>query len=221
MKLKNKLLRHACQKLNRCANTLSVRRFLGVSDPISDLIYRENRAETSYRELINIRRALDQTDGINGEMAEVGVYKGGTAKLIALSQPDVPLHLFDTFNGFPDKTHVIDTLEKGMYKAGLDEVQRYLRDCSNIIYHKGLFSEKVKEMPDGSQFSFVNFDADQYQVTLDALDYFYPRMVSGGRMILHDYGYILTPGVKQAVMDSGGFPLSVELFDHQLLIIKP
>ncbi len=39
-----------------------------------------------------------------GEMAEVGVYKGGTAKLISEVKGDVPLHLFDTLMACPSWT---------------------------------------------------------------------------------------------------------------------
>ena len=37
-----------------------------------------------------------------GELAEVGVYQGGSAKLICEVKGDLPLHLFDTFEGFAD-----------------------------------------------------------------------------------------------------------------------
>ena len=37
-----------------------------------------------------------------GAMAEVGVYKGGTAKVIATAAPGKKFYLFDTFNGMPD-----------------------------------------------------------------------------------------------------------------------
>lgn len=37
-----------------------------------------------------------------GEVAEVGVYKGGSAYLMdAIFDPDIPIHLFDTFAGMP------------------------------------------------------------------------------------------------------------------------
>ena len=108
-----------------------------------------------------------------------------------------------------------------MYAVGLEAVQEYLSDFSNIVYHKGLFPQTTKDVAPECQYSFANLDADHYQVTFDALAYFYPRLVSHGMIMLHDYGYVLTPGVKQAVVDFGGFPLCTELFDHQLLIVKP
>ena len=48
--------------------------------------------------------ALDATRRCWGEVAECGVYKGGTAKILAELVSDRPLHLFDTFCGMPQPT---------------------------------------------------------------------------------------------------------------------
>src|SRR4051812_38244941 len=43
----------------------------------------------------------NKTHAIPGEIAEVGVYKGGSAKLICTTTKK-PVHLFDTFTGLPE-----------------------------------------------------------------------------------------------------------------------
>ena len=43
-------------------------------------------------------------NGISGDIAELGVYKGDFAELINLAFPERRLHLFDTFSGFPEMT---------------------------------------------------------------------------------------------------------------------
>ena len=43
-----------------------------------------------------------------GSMAELGVYQGGTAKLIAKASPAKTLHLFDTFSGLPDALFLLN-----------------------------------------------------------------------------------------------------------------
>ena len=48
---------------------------------------------------IQIKRI--QRKGIPGSFAELGVYKGETARMIHLCAPERSLHLFDTFDGFP------------------------------------------------------------------------------------------------------------------------
>ena len=39
---------------------------------------------------------------LEGEMAEVGVYQGGSSKIICETKGDRKLHLFDTFQVFPN-----------------------------------------------------------------------------------------------------------------------
>ncbi|MGH9656472.1 MAG: TylF/MycF/NovP-related O-methyltransferase, partial [Bryobacteraceae bacterium] len=42
------------------------------------------------------------TSKVNGAMAEVGVYRGASARLIRDADPRRELHLFDTFEGLPE-----------------------------------------------------------------------------------------------------------------------
>jgi len=45
---------------------------------------------------------------LNGDYAEVGVYRGSCAKIICEAKGDERLYLFDTFEGLAD-TNIIDT----------------------------------------------------------------------------------------------------------------
>lgn len=47
----------------------------------------EWRANSSYRELVNIFRILKIIEPLEGDIAELGVFRGGTSKLMALSCP--------------------------------------------------------------------------------------------------------------------------------------
>ena len=44
----------------------------------------------------------------------------------------------------------------------------------------------------------MHLDVDLRRSTLDALAWFYPRLVRGGLLVTHDYGDATVPGVKQA-----------------------
>jgi hypothetical protein len=63
---------------------------------------------------------------IQGDIAEVGVFKGGSAKLICEAKGNKRLHLFDTFEGIP-KVETIDTPKfyKGQYSSSLEDVKNY------------------------------------------------------------------------------------------------
>ena len=49
-----------------------------------------------------------------------------------------------------------------------------------------------------TKFSFVHLDVDLYQSTIDCLKYFYPRLVNGGIILIHDFH---TDGIKKAIKE--------------------
>lgn len=139
--------------------------------------------------------------GIEGDIAEVGVYKGGTARLIAKVTAETTkiVHLFDTFSGMPSADMTKDLHKEGDFSdAPLDEVKMYLKDCSNVRFYPGLFpatSDAVSNL----QFCLVHIDVDIYKSVADCCEFFYPRMVKGGIMVFDDYGFLSCPGAKMAV----------------------
>lgn len=48
---------------------------------------------------------------------------------------------------------------------------------------------------------------DLYQPTIEGLKFFYPRMSSGGIILVHDYNNVRWPGVSKAVNEF--FPMGV------------
>lgn len=131
-----------------------------------------------------------------GDFAEVGVFKGASAKLISEAKGDKRLRLFDTFEGLPPSS----LKDKGVhrvsqYACSLDSVQEYLRGYDNLLFHKGIFPESTRDVPD-ARYAFCHFDVDLYDGTLACLRYFYDRMICGGIMLSHDYG--LLAGVEAA-----------------------
>ena len=88
---------------------------------------------------------------LQGDMAELGVYKGGSAKLLShLSMRLTPkkiFYLLDTFEGMPETDLKEDLFEKGYLKdTNINSVRRYLADCRNVGFLKGLFSETSKKI---------------------------------------------------------------------------
>ena len=131
-----------------------------------------------------------------GDMAEVGVYEGCSARLIAEVKGGKRLNLFDTFEGLPEsstadrKVHSVK-----QYPSSLARVQEFLRGFSEVYFYKGLFPASAAGVPE-TGYGLVHFDVDLYESTLACLNYFYPRMLPGGIMLSHDYS--LLAGVKQA-----------------------
>ncbi len=133
---------------------------------------------------------------IKGDFAEVGVYRGGSAKLISKVLDNRKLHLFDTFEGLPEASDNDEYFKLGEYSASLDEVRKLLKPIKNIIFYKGLFPKSSNKLK-SSKFAFVHLDVDLFQSTKDSLEYFYPRMSKGGIILCHDYP--ISVGVNKAI----------------------
>lgn len=142
--------------------------------------------------------AIAAVRSVPGDFAELGVYRGGVARILANSLPRRTVRLFDTFTGIPwdgyDPT--LDRHKPGEFPASLEQVRADLADCPNVIFHPGLFPHTAA----GGQFALVHLDADLYASTLAGLEYFWPRLSVGGCIILDDWKWSWCPGVEQAVM---------------------
>ena len=146
-------------------------------------------------------RILEQ-ERIAGSLAELGVYKGTTAKLLHELMPARTLWLFDTFEGFDarDLAHERHGGSDGFQfdDTSLDAVLRHVGASGNVRACKGRFPETAAHVPDDERFALVHLDADLLKPTADALAFFYPRMSPGGFIVLHDYGSGAWPGIAQA-----------------------
>jgi O-methyltransferase len=146
-------------------------------------------------QLINAVRA---TENIAGEVAEVGTYRGASARLLRhYGAPGKILHVFDTFAGLPPPGEHDAEFQKGQFASELDDVRAYLGE-TGVEYHVGRFPESADDRVRALRFSFVHLDVDLYQGTLDCLDFFYPRMNPGAILVSHDFGADRAPGVVKA-----------------------
>ena len=160
-------------------------------------IHNEKRSLMSAFEQFTVYSlAKAQASKQSGAFAEVGVFKGASAKLLCEVKGERPLHLFDTFEGLPKPIRNDNNVHKqGQFAYRLEGVQAYLKDYQNVHYHKGIFPDSAADMPE-LKYSFAHFDVDLYEGTLACLEYFYPRMNPGGIMLSHDYGILV--GVETA-----------------------
>ena len=137
---------------------------------------------------------------LSGNLAEVGVYKGGSAEIIAKAKEESKkLFLFDTFEGMPEVNEKDNFCKKGDFNdTSYDSVKQGLQNYKNIFLYKGIFPKENSEHIEKEQFSLVHIDVDIYQSYKDCLEFFYPRMVCGGIIVLDDYNHDLCHGAKLA-----------------------
>lgn len=145
-----------------------------------------------------IRETAIKNCHLPGVMAELGVYRGGSAKVIAEACPEKTLYLYDTFTGIPSD----DEDKRGIHRAGdfatsLRAVQSLLRGC-RVRFRVGVFPHTAANVC----YSFVHIDGDTYQTTRDAIAFFWPRLVDGGCLIFDDYKFGNCPGVERAIKEA-------------------
>jgi hypothetical protein len=146
--------------------------------------------------------ALIEAERIAGSVAELGVYKGTTAKLLHELLPGRTLWLFDTFEGFDSRDLPAEADRRQGFRfddTSLDAVLRHVGPSDRVRACKGYFPQTASAVPDDERFALVHLDADLRKPTTDALVFFYPRMSPGGFVFVHDYGSRAWPGVAEAV----------------------
>lgn len=153
-----------------------------------------------------VRNLLFAARGLEGDWAECGVFKGATSLIMAeygrrhdLLSPQRSIHLFDSFEGLPAPAEADagTTMERGDFIGTEGEVRRNLAEYDCFVYHRGWIPERFPDVAERS-FAFVHVDVDFYEPVRDSLDFFLPRMVDGGIVVLDDYGCIDTPGALRA-----------------------
>jgi O-methyltransferase len=163
----------------------------------------------AHRTLVSTDRAyiifvtLQQAMKKAGNVFECGVYKGGTAAMIAAYLASVAspkkLYLFDTFEGMPSTDE-----EKDLHKAGdfadtsLESVAEFIGFPEQLRIIKGFIPQSFDGLED-SQICFAHIDLDIYRSILDALEFIWPRLAVGGVLVFDDYGFPTCPGAKSAV----------------------
>jgi len=158
--------------------------------------------------------AAASTANVAGDIAEVGIYQGASARLLSLALPGKQVHLFDTFEGLPDKTEVH---RKGDFTCSIEAVQSYLPAAK---LYRGLFPQETGHLVSTVRFSFVHLDMDIYEGTRDALAFFYERLAPGGIVMTHDFNAL--PGPTRAFRDFFADRLDplIELSGNQCLAVK-
>jgi len=161
---------------------------------------------------------------IEGNLAEVGVYQGGSAKLICEVKKERKLYLFDTFTGLPevsnDDTHFGQKHwhDNEFSNTSLESIKQLLNKYDDVHIIKGIFPESGKDIVD-EKFSFVHLDVDLYKSTIDSLRFFFPKMVNGGIILIHDYH---SDGIQKAFTEfkAENQIQVIELTGSQAMIIK-
>jgi hypothetical protein len=163
--------------------------------------------------LINATRYIVKNK-ILGDFVECGVWRGGSMMAAAyslqnLGELDRNLYLFDTFEGMAAPTNQdvtysnIDALtllsesskddSKSIWcYSSLDEVKTNIESTKYNPQKIHLIKGKVEEtIPNciPEKIALLRLDTDWYESTRHELEHLFPRLVSGGVLIIDDYGH--------------------------------
>jgi O-methyltransferase len=132
---------------------------------------------------------------VNGDFAELGVYKGDSARLLHLMDPERVFHLFDTFEGFTGSDLKPETGVAATYSTlnfadtSINKVLKKIGgNPEKFNIHAGYFPDSTSGLEE-TRFALVSLDADLYNPTKAGLEYFYPRLSPGGVIFIHDYNF--------------------------------
>ena len=169
---------------------------------------RKRQIDMNYMDYIRIASLELVAEEINstkliGAVAELGVYKGKFARYINQYFPDRKLFLFDTFEGFDVKDSKVEMESKfseakqDFSNTSVNEVLSRMPFPDQCVIKKGYFPKTAEGI--NENFVFVSIDADLYDPIYSGLNFFYPKLVKGGGIFIHDFNNDLYKGAKAAV----------------------
>ncbi|WP_443034318.1 TylF/MycF/NovP-related O-methyltransferase [Streptomyces sp. BE147] len=182
---------------------------------------------------------------IPGDIVECGVWRGGSMQacaktLLSLGETERELYLFDTYEGMTPPTaedlrrdgrsaqELLDAQGKDRpiwAVASLEDVMAGFATVpypkSRIHYVRGRVEDTLPaNAPE--RISILRLDTDWYASTRHELEHLYSRLVSGGVLLIDDYGY--WQGSRQAVdefLEKTGERLLLLRMDEGRIAVKP
>jgi O-methyltransferase len=198
---------------------------------LDDQAFIELYAEIKAFTMVDIYRCYElyslaaQMTSVAGEVVEVGVWRGGSAALIAGANSERVIHLFDTFEGVAKADKAYDTLYAGGEHADTDQtiVRKLFQKIGvKCTINSGIFPEDTLHFLPES-ICFAHIDVDTYSSAKDAFIPIWHRTQPNGIVVFDDYGFFGCEGVTQFVNEITS-TINDALFVHNLnghaLLIK-
>jgi O-methyltransferase len=179
--------------------------------------------------LRELQKSLDISTG--GDIVEFGCYAGTTSlfisRLLTMQKSTREFHVYDSFEGLPEKQAKDQSRAGDQFKAGELAVTKkqfilnYKKAAVSLPrIHKGWFNELTEvDVPEKIAFAFL--DGDYYESVMTPLRLIWPRLVPGAVIVVDDYANEALPGAAKAVDEwllTHPAKLTVE---HSLAVLAP
>lgn len=127
----------------------------------------------------------------DGAAAELGVFRGGNALAVCMANLLLghrrPYYLIDSFAGFPELSEHDPATAAGMFRdTSYADIRATFGRFPSARVLRGNVPEILDEL-DEPRYTVVYYDCDLHDPARATLDYFWPRLVDGGYVLIHDY----------------------------------
>ena len=133
-----------------------------------------------------------------GDFVECGVNLGFLSRVITdyvgFQNLDKKFYLIDTFSGFPLETMGEEQREHltpqvtSEYKECYEEVKATFKEFPNVIIVRGKVPDVLASI-ESDKIAFISLDMNNADAEIAAAEYFWDKIVSGGVILLDDYGH--------------------------------
>lgn len=166
--------------------------------------------QIDYDELSVIMREAEAIIAANlqGDFVELGCYTGTTAlfitRLLKERGANNRLHVYDSFDGLPEKVREDNSPAGEQFKAGelkatKQQLIKHFKQAGLPVprIHKGWFEQLTdQDMPQTIAFAFL--DGDFYTSIASSLEVVTPRLQPGAVILIDDYANEALPGARKA-----------------------
>lgn len=173
--------------------------------------------------------AARQAWKLEGDFVECGVYRGGLATAIFTDlpwkqHPSRSFYLLDTFHGFPaDQRHLAADVHRDDYTEDIwPQVQVHFKQFPSAKLVRGPIPQTLSQVASAS-ITYLSIDMNCAEPEVAALEYFWPRLVIGGIVLLDDYAFAEPYRRQKEAIDRWALPQSLNILSlptGQGLLIK-
>ena len=183
------------------------------------------------RRLSSLRDCVTRVvaEGVPGDLLEAGTWRGGAAifmraVLEALGDTERTVWVADSFRGVPPPDPSAYPPDRGDTHWTWEELAVPLEEVKANFAKYGLLDERVRFLEGWfkdtlatapiERLAVLRVDGDLYESTLDVLEPLYPKVSTGGFVIVDDYGCV--PACKLAVdefRERHGITAALEVID--------
>jgi O-methyltransferase len=170
-----------------------------------------------------------ETGHLEGDIIEVGVWRGGSGAVIARSAEVAGsgsrVFLCDTFEGVV-KASQADSYYRGGEHGDTSRgtVERSLSELGleNAVVVQGVVPDDLPPELSANRFRLCHIDVDVYESARDVLEWVWPRIPLGGIAVFDDFAFANVDGITRLVEEFRGRPdgLVVHNLNGHALIIR-